>query len=100
MRWYYPPVTLTDLRRTACSMIFDSNRLSVLIILLSPLAFCKLTDGLCSPGVAASATAWTVLVYDTIVLLLTIFRTYSALRFKTVAGTMRTLLKEGVAYYR
>ncbi|PIL22618.1 hypothetical protein GSI_15308 [Ganoderma sinense ZZ0214-1] len=62
----------------ACSMIFDSSRL---------------------PGVAASATAWTVLVYDTIVLLLTIFKTYSSLRYKTVAGTMRTLLKEGVAYY-
>ncbi|KAI1790139.1 hypothetical protein LXA43DRAFT_1149566 [Ganoderma leucocontextum] len=62
----------------ACSMIFDSSRL---------------------PGVAASATAWTVLVYDTIVLLLTVYRTYSSVRYKSVAGMMRTLLKEGVAYY-
>ncbi len=48
----------------------------------------------------AAASAWLPLLYDTIVLVLTVRRTYALVRYPNVARTMRLLLKEGVFYYR
>ncbi|RPD62483.1 hypothetical protein L227DRAFT_609685 [Lentinus tigrinus ALCF2SS1-6] len=62
----------------ACTMIFDTSRLN---------------------KAAAAASAWLPLLYDTIVLALTIRRTYSDIKYPSVGRTMRTLLKEGVLYY-
>ncbi|TBU48529.1 hypothetical protein BD309DRAFT_884159 [Dichomitus squalens] len=62
----------------ACTMIFDTSKVK---------------------GVAASASAWTPLVFDTLVLGLTMYRTYSGIRKPTVGRTMWILLKEGVMYY-
>ncbi|PIL22617.1 hypothetical protein GSI_15307 [Ganoderma sinense ZZ0214-1] len=65
-------------RVRACSMIFDSSKV---------------------PRIATSSTAWSVLIYDTLVLGLTLFCTYNSIRNQTVANTMKVLLKEGLLYY-
>ncbi|KAI1790138.1 hypothetical protein LXA43DRAFT_522046 [Ganoderma leucocontextum] len=65
-------------RIRACSMIFDSTKV---------------------PRVATSSTAWSVLIYDTVVLGLTLYCTFNTIRGATVANTMRVLLKEGLMYY-
>ncbi|TFK91965.1 hypothetical protein K466DRAFT_582379 [Polyporus arcularius HHB13444] len=62
----------------ACTMVFDTSRINT--------AF-------------AAASAWLPLLYDTIVLVLTVRRTYALVRYPNVARTMRLLLKEGVFYY-
>lgn len=51
-------------------------------------------------GAVAAASAWLPLLYDTIVLVLTVRRTYAGIRSPTVSRTMPILLKEGVLYYR
>ncbi|KAI8986078.1 hypothetical protein BD414DRAFT_515138 [Trametes punicea] len=63
---------------TACTMIFDPDTVK---------------------GPIASASAWLPLLYDTIVFVLTIKRTYKGLRNPTVGRIMRILLKEGLLYY-
>ncbi|KAI0720555.1 hypothetical protein C8T65DRAFT_293211 [Cerioporus squamosus] len=62
----------------ACTMIFDTSRINTAI---------------------AAASAWLPLLYDTIVLALTVRRTYTQIRYPNVSRTMRILLKEGVFYY-
>ena len=49
---------------------------------------------------AAAASAWLPLLYDSIVLALTIRRTCSNSKYPTVGRTMRMLLQEGILYYR
>ncbi|KAI0769968.1 hypothetical protein C8Q74DRAFT_1272497 [Fomes fomentarius] len=63
---------------SACTMIFDTNRV---------------------PAGVAAASAWLPLLYDTIVLGLTVQRAYSDIRHPTVGRITRILLKEGVWYY-
>ncbi|OSD07133.1 hypothetical protein PYCCODRAFT_1402487 [Trametes coccinea BRFM310] len=63
---------------TACTMIFDPDKVK---------------------GPIASASAWLPLLYDTIVFVLTIKRTYRGVKNPTVGRIMRVLLKEGLLYY-
>ena len=49
---------------------------------------------------AAAASAWLPLLYDSIVLALTIRCTCSHVKYPTVGRTMRMLLQEGILYYR
>ena len=83
-------------------MIFDSSKVPVSIPFSS--SYVQQADRrlsiFYSRGVAASASAWTPLVFDTLVLGLTIYRTYSGIRNPTVGRTMWILLKAGVMYYR
>ena len=53
-----------------------------------------------SSGVIASSSAWLPLLFETIVLALTLFRTYRGIRQASTGRVMRILLKEGVLYYR
>ncbi|KAL7279881.1 hypothetical protein ACG7TL_006290 [Trametes sanguinea] len=62
----------------ACTMIFDPDKVK---------------------GPIASASAWLPLLYDTIVFVLTIKRTYRGVKNPTVGRIMRVLLKEGLLYY-
>ncbi|KAI0686984.1 hypothetical protein C8Q76DRAFT_772249 [Earliella scabrosa] len=63
---------------TACTMIFD------------------ITD---VPSVVVASSAWLPLLYDTIVLALTVKRSFSTARHPSIGRTMRILLKEGIWYY-
>ncbi|KAI0632202.1 hypothetical protein C8Q77DRAFT_1158865 [Trametes polyzona] len=63
---------------TACTMIFDPVKVQ---------------------GPIASASAWLPLLYDTVVLLFTIKRTYKGMKNPTAGHILRILLKEGVMYY-
>ncbi|KAI9058455.1 hypothetical protein FKP32DRAFT_1614891 [Trametes sanguinea] len=60
---------------------------------------CSLTSSNHSKGPIASASAWLPLLYDTIVFVLTIKRTYRGVKNPTVGRIMRVLLKEGLLYY-
>ncbi|KAI0372252.1 hypothetical protein BV20DRAFT_1034733 [Pilatotrama ljubarskyi] len=62
----------------ACTMIFDPEKVK---------------------GPIASASAWLPLLYDTIVLLFTLKRTYRGIKNPTAGRIMRILLKEGLMYY-
>ena len=48
----------------------------------------------------ASASAWLPLLYDTIVLILTLKRTLGPVRNKTAGKIARVLLRDGILYYR
>lgn len=60
----------------ACTMIFDS-----------------------SVGPIASASAWLPLLYDTLILALTLNRTVKAIRQRTAGKIMRVLMRDGILYY-
>jgi len=60
----------------SCSMIYDPN----------------ISD-------AASASAWLPLLYDTIVLLLTLYRTVPSIRHKEAGHVVQTIFKDGLLYY-
>ncbi|KAI9432409.1 hypothetical protein BJY52DRAFT_1231880, partial [Lactarius psammicola] len=62
---------------TACTMIFDPK----------------------VPGSIASGTAWLPLLYDTVVVSLTLYRTARALYDKSAGQIIRVLLQEGLLYY-
>ncbi|KAI0754894.1 hypothetical protein C8Q80DRAFT_1117449 [Daedaleopsis nitida] len=62
----------------ACTMIFNPDQVK---------------------GWLAAASAWLPLLYDTIVLVLTVRRTFSEVKHPSVSRTMRILLKEGILYY-
>ncbi|RPD77742.1 hypothetical protein L226DRAFT_521296 [Lentinus tigrinus ALCF2SS1-7] len=62
----------------ACTMIFDSDRVK---------------------GAIASASAWLPLIYDTIVLALTLWRAHPGKHRVTVGRIMRIMVKEGLLYY-
>ncbi|KAH9924682.1 uncharacterized protein BXZ73DRAFT_1879, partial [Epithele typhae] len=64
-----------------CSMIFDPN------------------VSLPRKGVAAAASAWLPLVFDTTVFALTLWKTYSGLKYPTIMRTTRLFLQEGLMYY-
>ena len=51
---------------------------------------------------AASGSAWIPLLYDTVVLILTLYRTLPSLRWReTQAGDIvRVILRDGILYYR
>lgn len=51
-------------------------------------------------GPIASSTAWLPLLYDTVVIALTAFRTARALYSKSPAHMLRVILQEGLLYYR
>ena len=51
-------------------------------------------------GPIASATAWLHLLYGTVVLGLTLFRTARALYSKSASQILRVMLQEGLLYYR
>ena len=51
-------------------------------------------------GSIASASAWLPLLFDTVVLVLTVMKTYSSIKYPTVVRTTRVILQEGVMYYR
>ncbi|KAN0131524.1 hypothetical protein V8E53_010632 [Lactarius tabidus] len=53
-----------------------------------------------SVGPIASSTAWLPLLYDTVVLGLTLFRTARALYSKSTTQILRVMLQEGLLYYR
>ncbi|KAI0667601.1 hypothetical protein C8Q78DRAFT_981412, partial [Trametes maxima] len=63
---------------TACTMIFDPEKVK---------------------GAIASASAWLPLLYDTVVLIFTVRRTYGGIKNPTAGRIMRILLKEGILYY-
>jgi len=52
-----------------------------------------------SIGPIASASAWLPLLYDTLILALTINRTLTAIRQRTAGKIMRVLLRDGILYY-
>ncbi|KAI0720553.1 hypothetical protein C8T65DRAFT_735884 [Cerioporus squamosus] len=62
----------------ACTMIFDSEKVK---------------------GAIASASAWLPLLYDTVVLALTLWRAHPGKNRLTAGRIMRILLKEGIMYY-
>jgi len=47
----------------------------------------------------ASSSAWLPLLYDTVVLGLTLYRTFPSLRNRTASYVMRRLFKDGLLYY-
>ncbi|KAI0785123.1 hypothetical protein C8Q75DRAFT_809308 [Abortiporus biennis] len=61
----------------ACTMIFDQN----------------------VPGHIASASAWLPLLYDTVILILTLNRTLQPVRHQAAGKIMRVLLRDGILYY-
>ncbi|KZP26294.1 hypothetical protein FIBSPDRAFT_949474 [Athelia psychrophila] len=61
----------------SCSMIFDPN----------------------TNGGLTSASAWLPLLYDTIILGLTLHRTMPAIRHKEAGQIIRTILRDGLIYY-
>ncbi|KAF5382498.1 hypothetical protein D9615_003044 [Tricholomella constricta] len=61
---------------TACTMIFDPD-ISIL----------------------ASSSAWLPLLYDTIIVGLTLYQTWPALRYRKSSFVMRRLLEDGLIYY-
>ncbi|GJE97687.1 hypothetical protein PsYK624_139080 [Phanerochaete sordida] len=61
----------------ACTMIFDDSKV----------------------GGIASASAWLPLLYDTLVLALTLKRTLGPVRNKTAGKIARVLLRDGILYY-
>ncbi|TBU48531.1 hypothetical protein BD309DRAFT_911636 [Dichomitus squalens] len=62
----------------ACTMIFDSTKV---------------------PGGVASASAWLPLLYDTVILILTLLKTYKHIRNASAGRIMRVVAKEGLVYY-
>lgn len=48
----------------------------------------------------AAASAWLPLLYDTVILLLTLNRTLGPVRNKTAGRVMKVLLRDGMLYYR
>ena len=48
----------------------------------------------------SSASAYLPLLYDTVVVLLTIYRTVGQIRQRTAGKIMRVLLRDGLLYYR
>ncbi|KAI0754896.1 hypothetical protein C8Q80DRAFT_1266432 [Daedaleopsis nitida] len=50
-------------------------------------------------GVIASASAWLPLLFDTIVLSLTLYRTYRGIKHYSTSKIMRVILREGIMYY-
>jgi len=52
-----------------------------------------------SIGWVASASAWLPLLYDSIILALTFFRTYSPMRRKEGGQLFKRLLEDGILYY-
>ncbi|RDX53369.1 hypothetical protein OH76DRAFT_1432351 [Lentinus brumalis] len=62
----------------ACTMIFDSAEVC---------------------GAIASSSAWLPLLYDTVVLVLTLWRAHPGKNRLTAGRVMRILLKEGILYY-
>lgn len=63
---------------TACTMIFDTGKV---------------------PKAMAAASAWLPLLYDTVILLLTLNRTLGPVRNKTAGRVMKVLLRDGMLYY-
>jgi len=53
-----------------------------------------------SSNVLASSSAWLPLLYDTVILGLTLYRTFPSLRNKTASYVMRRLFHDGLVYYR
>ena len=51
-------------------------------------------------GKMAAASAWLPLLYDTLVLGLTLYRTLGPVRNKTAGKIARVLLRDGMLYYR
>ena len=51
-------------------------------------------------GDMAAASAWLPLLYDTIVVILTVHRTLGPVRHKTAGKIARVLLRDGILYYR
>lgn len=47
-----------------------------------------------------SLSAWIPLLYDTIVIVLTVYRCIGPVKQKTASHIVRTLLKDGLLYYR
>jgi hypothetical protein len=47
----------------------------------------------------ASSTAWLPLLYDTVIVSLTLYRTASSVYSKTASNLLRVLLREGLLYY-
>ncbi|KAI0769963.1 hypothetical protein C8Q74DRAFT_1218445 [Fomes fomentarius] len=62
----------------ACTMIFDSEKVK---------------------GAIASSSAWLPLLFDTIVLVLTLYRAYCGIKHASAGRIMRILLREGLLYY-
>ncbi|KAH9854767.1 hypothetical protein C2E23DRAFT_725762 [Lenzites betulinus] len=76
-----------------------TNGIGTLPSMVSIHACGKLTGVACSKGPIASASAWLPLLFDTVVLILTLNRTYTGIMNPTAGRIMRTLLKEGLMYY-
>jgi hypothetical protein len=53
-----------------------------------------------SSGPIAASTAWLPLLYDTVVVGLTLYRTARALYTKSAGQILRVMLQEGLLYYR
>lgn len=51
-------------------------------------------------GPIASASAWLPLLYDTLILILTLNRTLKPVRHRTAGKIMKVLLRDGILYYR
>ncbi|KAH9987097.1 hypothetical protein BJV77DRAFT_802734 [Russula vinacea] len=47
----------------------------------------------------ASSTAWLPLLYDTVIVSLTVYRTASSVYYKTASNLLRVMLREGLLYY-
>lgn len=53
-----------------------------------------------SSGPIAASTAWLPLLYDTVAIGLTLYRTAKALYTKSAGQILRVMLQEGLLYYR
>lgn len=78
----------------ACSMVFD-GKVYVRYLHAIQLQLINVTS-----GSMASASAWLPLLYDTVIVALTLNRTLSSVRHKTASNIARVVLRDGILYYR
>lgn len=78
-------------------MIFDSEKVYVPP---QPIFANSIITSDCRKGAIASSSAWLPLLFDTIVLVLTLYRAYCGIKHASAGRIMRILLREGILYYR
>ena len=79
----------------ACTMIFDPDLYVYLPDVNNDLYSCTALSGFW-----ASLSAWLPLIYDTIVIALTLHKCVGPVKNKTAGHIMRTLVTDGLSYYR
>ncbi|KAF8065007.1 hypothetical protein FPV67DRAFT_1653843 [Lyophyllum atratum] len=79
----------------ACTMIFDPALFVAVHLTSSDSAYNSSTIR----STIASSSAWMPLLYDTVVLSLTIYKAFPGLRRRSTSFVMRRLLEDGLIYY-